>query len=86
MTKEESLQLIQNRLKNEPEFKKAYDAYLGNLKTEGKISDDNLENVSGGFFGIEMCPKCKNHSLTTFTFGIYAACTTEGCDYTEWFI
>ena len=84
MTREETLNMIKERLKNEPEFKKAYDAYLSKAKTEGKLSDSDLEDVSGGFFGIEICPKCKNYSLTTYTFGIYASCTE--CDYTEWFI
>lgn len=84
MSKEESLEMIRNRLKNEPEFKKAYDAYLAKAKAEGKLSDSELEDVSGGFIGIETCPKCKNYTLNTFTFGIYASCSE--CDYTEWFI
>ena len=70
MSNEETLNMIRQRLKNEPDFKKAYDAYLTKAKANGKLSDGDLENVSGGFIGIETCPKCKNYSLTTFTFGI----------------
>ena len=84
MTKEESLNLIKKRLENEPGFKKAYDEYLVKIKADRKLNDDHLLDVNGGFLGIENCPNCGNHTLTTLTFGIYAFCTE--CDYTEWFI
>ena len=84
MTKEESLNLIKQRLVNESDFKKTYDEYLVKVNAEGKLSDKHFKNVSGGFLGIENCPNCGNHTLTTVTFGIHAFCTE--CDYTEWFI
>ena len=83
MDKKKAIDLIEKRIKDEPEFKKKYESFIANHKKEGTLSDSELNNVNGGFFGIKLCPQCGEHALTTVTFGVYAFCTE--CDYSEWF-
>ena len=83
MTEKEVFEMIEKRRQEEPEFRKKYDAFLASRKAEGKLSDSELGQVSGGFYDAVNCPKCGGfQSLETFTFGIYSSCSL--CGYDEW--
>ncbi len=83
MPEKEVLEMIEKRRREEPEFRKKYDAFLAGRSAEGKLSDSELDQVSGGFFGFANCPNCGGfQTLETYTFGIYNCCTE--CGYEEW--
>ncbi len=82
MNEKEALKVIEQRRQEDPAFRRKYDAFLAKRSGKGKISDSDLEEVSGGIYDQTTCPKCQQWSLVTWSMGIYSYCTE--CDYTEW--
>lgn len=83
MTRKEQYDLIEKRRKEDPEFNRKYIDYMAQHNVDPEMSDEELENISGGFIGQMRCPRCKEYSFVTWCFGVYWYC--EKCDYTEWF-
>ena len=85
MNNKEVFEMIEERRREEPEFRKKYDAFLAKRRAEGKLSDNELDAVNGGeVIGTLTCPQCGEYTLYSFTMGIYNKCDT--CGYSEWFI
>lgn len=80
---EEVLNMIQQRREKEPEFRAKYDAFLAKRGINGKISDQDLESVNGGFMNVSLCPNCGEYAFWTVTFGVYTTCNE--CGYSDWF-